>query len=119
MTPFRPDGAPQAPELGAFLPGSRLHRAGAPAGPLKGLTFAAKDLFDVAGETTGCGNPDWAASHAPAARSAEAVQRFLDAGADLVGKTMTDEISLGLLGRNRHFGAPVNPRAPDRSGHGG
>ncbi len=32
----------------------------------------------------------------------------------MIGKTVTDEISLGLLGRNRHFGAPINPRAPDR-----
>jgi amidase len=38
----------------------------------------------------------------------------LAAGATLTGKTVTDEISLGLLGRNRHFGAPVNPRAPER-----
>ncbi len=98
----------------AFVPGDRTAIAGRIGGPLAGLTFAAKDLFDVAGTTTGCGNPDWAASHGPAARSAWAVQQLLDAGADLVGKTITDEISLGLLGINRHQGTPLNSRAPDR-----
>jgi amidase len=81
---------------------------------LPGLTFAAKDLFDVAGLVTGCGNPDWARTHEPAARHAWAVQRLLDAGATLEGRTITDEISLGLLGRNQFQGTPVNPRAPDR-----
>lgn len=98
----------------AFVPGDRTAMAGRVGGPLVGLTFAAKDLFDVAGTVTGCGNPDWAASHGPAVRSAWAVQRLLDAGADLVGKTITDEISLGLLGINRHQGTPINPRVPDR-----
>jgi amidase len=114
MSAFRPDGEPAGEDFGAFLPGPRLTMTGAPTGRLAGLTFAAKDLFDVVGHVTGCGNPDWAASHAPAARSALVVERLLAAGASLVGKTVTDEISLGLLGRNRHFGAPINPRAPDR-----
>jgi amidase len=114
MTRFRPDGEPPGEDFGAFLPGPRLMLRGSDMGPLAGLTFAAKDLFDVAGHVTGCGNPDWAASHAPAARSAVVVEKLLAAGASLVGKTVTDEISLGLLGRNRHFGAPVNPRAPGR-----
>ncbi len=99
---------------GAFVPHDATLRFGPGAGALHGLTFAAKDLFDVAGTVTGCGNPDWAATHGPATRSAWAVQALLDAGADLVGKTITDEISLGLLGINRHQGTPLNPRAPDR-----
>jgi amidase len=77
------------------------------------MTFAAKDLFDVRGTVTGSGNPDWEATHAPAGRSAWAVTRLLSAGATLVGKTITDEISLGLLGINRHYGTPINPKAPD------
>lgn len=112
MIPVRPDGEPAVAECGAFLPGPRLVVDGARTGPLADLSFAAKDLFDVAGHVTGCGNPDWAASHAPAASTASAVARLLAAGARLAGKTVTDEISLGLLGRNRHVGAPVNPRAP-------
>ncbi len=31
-------------------------------------TFAAKDIIDIAGRVTGCGNPDWADSHGPALR---------------------------------------------------
>ena len=100
--------------LGAFVPGSDVHRPGRSDGPLAGLTFAAKDLFDVEGLVTGCGNPDWAATHAPAQASARAVTMLLDAGATLTGKTVTDEISLGLLGINRFDGTPINPRAPDR-----
>jgi amidase len=40
------------------------------------------------------------------------VQTLLDAGATLAGRTITDEISLGLLGCNQFQGTPVNPRAP-------
>lgn len=98
---------------GAFVPGAPVQAIGAPSGPLAGLTFAAKDLFDVAGLVTGCGNPDWARTHLPAERHAWAVQRLLDAGATLAGRTITDEISLGLLGRNQFQGTPINPRAPD------
>ena len=43
-----------------FVAGPPITIAGAPRGPLAGLTFAAKDLFDVAGYPTGGGNPDWA-----------------------------------------------------------
>lgn len=99
--------------LGAFVPGATVSRQGAAAGPLAGMTFAVKDLFDVAGTVTGCGNPDWARTHSPAERSAWTVDCLLRAGASLVGKTLTDEISLGLLGINRFQGTPVNPRAPD------
>jgi amidase len=42
------------------------------------------------------------------------VQRLLDAGATLIGKTVTDEVSLGILGENPFDGTPLNPRAPDR-----
>ncbi len=100
--------------LGAFVPGTEVHRPGRPNSSLAGLTFAAKDLFDIEGLVTGCGNPDWAATHAPATADAWAVATLLAAGATLIGKTITDEISLGLLGINRHHGTPMNPRAPDR-----
>jgi amidase len=100
--------------LGAFVSDVNIHRAPRGTGPLSGLTFAAKDLFDVAGTVTGCGNPDWAATHEPASADAWAVDALLKAGATLLGKTITDEISLGLLGINRFYGTPQNPRAPDR-----
>ena len=44
-------------DLGAFVPGQQFRIAGRAGGPLSGLTFAAKDLFDVAGHPTGGGNP--------------------------------------------------------------
>jgi amidase len=88
--------------------------AGAPGGTLAGLTFAAKDLLDVAGHPTGGGNPDWPRRNPIPTRHAWAVQRLLDAGATLVGKTVTDEISLGILGENPFDGTPLNPKAPDR-----
>src|ERR1700761_6468602 len=100
--------------LGAFVPGVDVRLPGRAGGPLAGLTFAAKDLFDVAGFVTGCGNPDWAATHEAAQADAWAVDALLQAGATLLGKTITDEISLGLLGINKFYGTPQNPRAPDR-----
>jgi len=100
--------------LNAFCTHSEARLKGAPHGPLAGLTFAAKDLFDVAGHVTGAGNPDWLALHAPAVRTAPAVQRLVDSGADMVGKTHTDELSRGILGENAHYGTPTNPSAPGR-----
>lgn len=101
-------------EIGAFVPGPRVRIDGRPGGPLSGLTFAAKDLFDVAGHPTGGGNPDWAKYNPVPARHSWAVQRLLDAGATLIGKTITDEVSLGIVGENAFYGTPVNVRAPGR-----
>ena len=98
--------------IGAFVPGQVFRVEGRAGGLLAGLTFAAKDLFDVAGHPTGGGNPDWARTHPVPARHAWAVDRLLDAGASLVGKTVTDEVSLGILGENPFDGTPTNPRAP-------
>lgn len=82
-------------------------------GPLDGETLAVKDIFDVAGLPTGCGNPQKGESPAPA-RTARAVQELLDAGAKFIGKTQTDELAFSLMGQNAHFPYPVNPKAPDR-----
>jgi amidase len=105
---------PQPAGSGPFVSGPAVRITGAPGGPLAGLTFAAKDLFDVAGHRTGGGNPDWARQSRVPTRHAWAVQRLLDAGATLIGKTITDEVSLGILGENPFDGTPLNPRAPDR-----
>ena len=101
-------------DINAFVPGPRVHIEGKQGGPLAGLTFAAKDLFDVAGHPTGGGNPDWARANPVPTRHAWAVQRLLDAGATLIGKTITDEVSLGIVGENAFYGTPINTRAPDR-----
>lgn len=85
-------------------------------GPLSGLTFAVKDIFDVAGYPTGCGNPKKRAESAknPPTAHAAVVAALLDAGARFVGKTHTAELAFSLDGRNEHFGTPDNPAAPGR-----
>lgn len=83
-------------------------------GPLAGLTFAVKDLFDVAGYPTGSGNPAKRAEAKPATEHAPAVKALLDAGAKFVGKTHTAELAFSLDGRNPHYGTPLNPAAPGR-----
>jgi amidase len=100
--------------LGAFVPGAEVVRDGAIEGPLSGLNFAAKDIFDVAGMVTGCGNPDWARTHEPAEADAPAVAALLSAGARLIGKTITDELAYSLNGQNFHYGTPTNSNAPGR-----
>ncbi|CAN7387102.1 amidase [Mesorhizobium amorphae] len=100
--------------LNAFLDLRQMPVAHAQLGPLAGLTLAVKDIYDVAGYRTGCGNPcKFAEAHA-ASQTAEAVQVILDAGARFVGKTQTDELAFSLMGQNAHFPFPVNPAAPDR-----
>ena len=87
---------------------------GAGEGPLAGLTAAVKDMYDIAGEKTGGGNPSWLASRRAAEANAGCVQRLLDAGARIIGKTVCDEFFFSLSGANAHYGTPVNPRAPGR-----
>lgn len=65
-------------EVGAFVPYDPVDVANAGSGPLAGLTFAVKDIFDVAGYPTGCGNPI-KRSESPVHRTnAPVVQRMLD-----------------------------------------
>ncbi|WP_262028740.1 amidase [Microvirga sp. Mcv34] len=98
----------------AFMPYPAVPVAHAPSGPLSGLTFAAKDLFDVAGYPTSAGSPHMLAMSGIKTRTAPIVQKLLDAGARLVGKTITDELAFSMSGKNAHFGTPVNGGAPDR-----
>jgi amidase len=100
--------------LNAFIPGPRCHVEGSGAGVLAGLSFAVKDLIDVAGVPTGGGNPDWERAHPVPTRHAWIVDRLLGAGASVIGKTATDEVSLGILGENPFSGTPLNPAAPGR-----
>jgi amidase len=100
--------------VGAFVPGPRVEIQGAAEGPLAGLDFAVKDLFDVAGSVTSYGNPDWARTQPVAAGTAPLVSALLEAGASLRGKTKTVELAYGLTGENVWHGTPINPAAPDR-----
>ena len=105
---------PIVDNLDAFCKDTDAYLAGVPGGPLFGLTFAAKDIFDVAGHVTGGGNPDWKATHPPAEKNAWIIQTLVDAGAAMVGKTHTDELTRGILGENAHYGTPINSKAKDR-----
>jgi amidase len=88
--------------------------ANAPEGPLAGLTFAVKDIFQVEGYVTGCGNPDIQTKSPPAPAHAPVVATLLAAGARFAGKTKTAELAFSIDGRNDHDGTPVNPAAPGR-----
>ncbi len=98
----------------AFMPYPARAVGGRLSGPLSSLTFGVKDIFDVAGYPTGCGNPVKLAESGPAPAHAPVVQALLDAGAIFVGKTHTEELAWSLYGTNAHFGTPTNPAAPDR-----
>jgi len=100
--------------LGAFCLHTHVEVAGAATGPLAGLTFGLKDIYDVEGHHTGFGSPDWLATHDVARSTASVVTRLLRAGATLVGKTHTEEMAFSLTGENAHYGTPVNVAAPGR-----
>lgn len=100
--------------LNAFCRHTHVALDGSGAGPLAGLTFGVKDVYDIAGHRTGNGNPVWLETHPPAERTASSVQRLLDAGARMAGKTHTDELAYSLNGENVHYGTPTNPSAPGR-----
>ncbi|MBX9451720.1 MAG: amidase [Mesorhizobium sp.] len=98
----------------AFLDHADAPVANASDGPLAGLTLAVKDIYDIAGQRTGGGNPQKLAEAPVAETTAPSIQRLLDAGARFVGRTQTDELTFSLMGQNAHYPEPVNPAAPDR-----
>jgi amidase len=108
---------PSLPTAGqAFIPypappGGNPH---ATEGPLAGLRFAMKDIYDVAGYPTGCGNPHMLALSGIKTASAPVMDSLLAAGAAFAGKVITDELAFSINGNNSHFGAPLNGAAPDR-----
>src|SRR5918912_4348087 len=108
----RPKEATAVQEGSAFVQEIEVDPTGS--GPLDGLTFAVKDLIDIGGYKTGCGNPSWRCTHPPATVNAVCVEQLLAAGARCVGKTVTDELAFSLLGENHFYGTPLNPKAPDR-----
>jgi amidase len=99
---------------GAFVPHGLFEVEPTATGPLSGLTFAVKDLYDIEGRVTGAGNPRWLETHAPAGKTAPAVSAILAAGAKMIGKTISDELAYSLNGDNIHYGTPENSKAPDR-----
>jgi aspartyl-tRNA(Asn)/glutamyl-tRNA(Gln) amidotransferase subunit A len=91
--------------------------AGRPVGPLAGVPYAVKDLFDVAGVVTLAGssiNRDLPA----AVHDAQLVGRMDAAGAVLLGATTMDEYAYGFTTENAHYGPTRNPRDRLRSAGG-
>jgi allophanate hydrolase len=86
--------------LGSFSPKDK---------PLWGIPFAVKDNIDVAGLPTTAGCPDYA--YIPA-ETAFALQRLLDAGAILIGKTNLDQFATGLVGTRTPYPVPRNAIDP-------
>ena len=95
--------------LHAFVRDNHIALNGSKKGPLKDLVFAIKDVFMVRGSTYGNGHPKWLETNAPDAYTASSVIKLLDHGADMVGKTVCDELCYSISGENWHYGAPLNP----------
>jgi aspartyl-tRNA(Asn)/glutamyl-tRNA(Gln) amidotransferase subunit A len=87
--------------------------AGDDPGPLAGVPFAVKNLFDVQGLTTLAGSRIFA-ERPPAARDAAAVAALRRAGAVLVGALNMDEYAYGFTCENAHYGPTRNPHDPSR-----
>jgi AtzE family amidohydrolase len=87
--------------------------AGEDPGPLAGVPFAVKNLFDVAGLTTVAGSKIHA-SNPPATRNATAVDRLKSAGAVLLGALNMDEYAYGFTTENTHYGTTRNPHDTER-----
>src|SRR6185436_14661022 len=78
-------------------------------GPLAGVPFAVKNLFDIAGVVTLAGSKIHA-DRPPATRDATAVAALRGAGAILVGALNMDEYAYGFTTENTHYGPTRNPR---------
>jgi aspartyl-tRNA(Asn)/glutamyl-tRNA(Gln) amidotransferase subunit A len=90
---------------------------GEPIGPLGGVPFAVKNLFDVAGLPTLAGSKI-NRREPPAKRDAALIERLETAGAVLVGALNMGEYAYDFTGENVHDGASRNPHDHDRMSGG-
>jgi AtzE family amidohydrolase len=91
--------------------------AGQSPGPLAGMPFAVKNLFDIQGVITLAGaqiNQD----NPPASQDATVITRLEQAGAVLVGALNMDEYAYGFVTINEHFGTTPNPHDVTRMAGG-
>ncbi|WP_159587755.1 amidase [Chelativorans xinjiangense] len=87
-------------------------KVGGQLGPLDGMPYAAKDIFQTRGIRTTAGSrvlEDWIPD-----RSAVAIERLADAGAVLIGKTNLHEFAYGATGENAWSGTVANPHDETR-----
>jgi len=96
--------------LNAFLVIDRegaLKRAENCSGPLAGVPVAIKDNLCVIGMQASCGSKVLGDYHPP--YNATVIQRLIDAGAVIIGKTNCDEFAMGSSNENSAFGPVRNP----------
>ena len=107
------------PDESVLARAAALEAEGSRSSSLWGLPFAVKDNMDVGGLPTTAACPGYATV---AEETAPAVQRLLDAGAVLLGKTNLDQFATGLVGTRSPYGTPRNPfdaaRVPGGSSSG-
>jgi len=94
------------------LAAQRSYAHGEPDGPLLGVPFAAKDIYDSKGVRTTYGSVMFS-QHVPA-DDAEAVRRTRAAGGIMIGKTATHEFAWGITSINHGMGTSRNPWEFDR-----
>jgi aspartyl-tRNA(Asn)/glutamyl-tRNA(Gln) amidotransferase subunit A len=82
-------------------------RSGTDPGPLCGIPYSVKDLFDVEGVPTTAGSRLFESRRAVA--DCEAVRRLTAAGMCLLGKNHTIQLAYGVVGINNDQGTPLNP----------
>jgi len=82
--------------------------AGENPGPLAGVPFAVKNLFDVKGLSTLAGSKI-RRDALPARENATVIKRLTEAGAILLGALNMDEFAYGFVTENAHYGATHNP----------
>jgi len=83
-------------------------------GPLAGKTLAVKDIMQVVGYPNGWGSPTRLAEAEPDTETQSAVQKMVEAGAEVLGKAQCEELCFSLAGNNAHYGMPMNGAAPER-----
>lgn len=94
--------------LQSFVRDNHIAIKGRENGRLANYKFAAKDVFKIKGSTWGNGHPDWLENSGPDEFTTTAILNLLDQGADLVGKTVCDELCYSISGENWHYGSPLN-----------
>lgn len=89
--------------------------AAARRGPLAGVPYFAKDLFDAAGYPTLAGSTFLPEARPTPPQDSALIQAMTTAGAVLAGKTHLHEFAYGITGENPHYGDCEHPRFPGRT----
>ena len=82
-------------------------------GYLSGMTFLCKDMCDIKGFKSSCGNPDFYKHSIEALDYAPFLKKIMNEGAILKGITICDEFFYSIIGENKHYGTPINKNAPN------